>query len=89
MNIYILQGLPGSGKTTWARNKKESAKSVNHQVDIVSADDFFTDSDGRYVFRPTDLGLAHGKCLRKFVVSCWEGLQEPCYTIIVGAWRAR
>lgn len=57
--VYILVGLPGSGKshytsTTWP-----------HAM-VVSADDYFL-KDGQYCFDPLRLGEAHQECFRKFM----------------------
>jgi predicted kinase len=59
MKAVILRGLPGAGKSTWA--KKNAPKAV-----VCSADDFFM-RDGAYIFNPYLLPRAHGACLRKFV----------------------
>jgi predicted kinase len=46
-NIYILCGLPGSGKSTWARNK---VKEDNYNTLILSKDDIRTMIHGEYQF---------------------------------------
>jgi predicted kinase len=51
--LILIRGLPGSGKTTFA-------KSICNLV--VSADDFFTDDEGNYNFDVTKLSLAHDWC---------------------------
>lgn len=57
MKVTILSGLPGSGKSTWARRQGAI---------VVSADHFFTGTDGVYRFDPALIGAAHGACLRNF-----------------------
>ncbi|XP_073197671.1 NEDD4-binding protein 2-like 1 isoform X2 [Lepidochelys kempii] len=53
--LYLLRGLPGSGKTTRARQlKREFPGAV-----ILSTDDFFFTEDGTYVFSPDCLDEAH------------------------------
>lgn len=36
--IYMLCGCPGSGKSTWAHNKKVSLENCGHSVEIISTD---------------------------------------------------
>lgn len=56
----------GSGKTTWANKFKKERESLNESVKIVSADHYFIQSDGSYVFGPTKLGAAHLECQQAF-----------------------
>lgn len=68
MTLYcvILQGLPGSGKTTYAESfiTRPGVGSVS----IVSTDLFFTDPKiGTYNFDPNLLGKAHAACKRQFI----------------------
>ena len=58
--LVIMRGLPGSGKSTMARDIARSAIKENHQeVVICSTDSFFVNDDGEYVFDPTKLGQHH------------------------------
>lgn len=57
VTLTLVRGLPGSGKTTRAATfaaRKGGA--------MVSADDFFTGSDGVYRFDPKRLPDAHAYC---------------------------
>lgn len=56
MRLVLIRGLPGSGKSTMA------SKMVGFVH--VEADQYFTDADGHYNFRPEGLAAAHGACLR-------------------------
>lgn len=59
MNVVIMQGLPGSGKSTYAQN---------YGGLVVSADDYFVElGGGTYKFDPSRLSEAHGQCFRRFV----------------------
>lgn len=57
----ILRGLPGSGKSSFARFIRDSDP---HRclVEIVSADDYFTDIEGNYNFEIGKLDEAHAWC---------------------------
>lgn len=69
MNILILRGLPGSGKSTWA-----TAYVLAHpRTLIVSADQSHTRDDGVYDFKPENATAAHNDCLRRFLVAIQSG----------------
>lgn len=63
MHVEILCGIPGSGKSTYAKNLKGN-------VVICSADDYFINPTGEYNFDPAKLGQAHGACLKLFIETC-------------------
>uniref|UniRef100_A0ACB8FGZ7 Uncharacterized protein n=1 Tax=Sphaerodactylus townsendi TaxID=933632 RepID=A0ACB8FGZ7_9SAUR len=54
-SLYLLRGLPGSGKTTLARQLKHQFPSAV----IFSTDDYFFTEDGDYIFDPDCLEDAH------------------------------
>jgi tRNA uridine 5-carbamoylmethylation protein Kti12 len=64
--LLILRGPPGSGKTTLAHNRFNSWT-------IVSADDYFTDSNGKYNFIPSMIQRAHDDCLSRTKKAIAEG----------------
>ena len=70
--ILILRSASGAGKTTLA--KYIQSLNFNKNIKIVSADDFYTDSQGNYNFNPSLLGAAHAQCKAKFVEALEEGL---------------
>ena len=56
--MVILQGIPGSGKSTYAEKLLATVKSGI----IASADKYFTSATGKYDFNPSKLGEAHEDC---------------------------
>lgn len=57
--LYIIRGIPGSGKSTIA--KAMLASGMVHGV--FEADFWMKDAEDNYKFDPTMLGYAHAKCL--------------------------
>ena len=57
--VYILRGLPGSGKSKIAKSIKGSVS--------VSVDDFFARWVNDYKFDPAKIGEAHDQCMRNFL----------------------
>lgn len=67
--LIIVRGLPGSGKSTFARLLGRA---------VCTADDFFM-RNGKYKFNTQQLGQAHEWCKRK----CKRFLQRKIDTVIV------
>jgi tRNA uridine 5-carbamoylmethylation protein Kti12 len=59
MNLYIMRGLPGSGKSTMARHILAQSLSEGAEGYIFSTDDYFLSLDGKYIFDPIKLAAAH------------------------------
>lgn len=55
--LYIIRGIPGTGKTTLANQLTEGDDGIRH-----SADDFFYNEDGEYQFDKERLPEAHQSC---------------------------
>lgn len=66
--LYIMRGLPGSGKTTIAR-RLAGEDGVMH-----AADDYFYDEDGVYRWNPSKIGAAHGQCKARTRQALEEGV---------------
>lgn len=62
LQCYILSGVSGAGKTTWIQKQPWAAN-----ADIHSADHFFVQADGSYLFDWEKLPEAHHECLRRFL----------------------
>lgn len=77
--LYIIRGLPGAGKSTFARNFLSKTPSFRwYQFRIFEADDFFTMADGTYKFDARLLGEAHNLCFLKTV----DALRRNCSAIV-------
>ena len=63
--IYLIRGLPGSGKTTVANDINPVINDPNF-IFRAATDDWFVDSDGKYKFNPSDLVVNHAACLDWF-----------------------
>ena len=74
--LYIIRGVPGSGKSTYARNRFPES-------DIAEADNYFVRPDGRYDFNPRLLKEAHEWCfqqLKQTLESCGYGIVANTFT---------
>jgi hypothetical protein len=60
MKVIIMMGLPGSGKSTWA-------KALTGRKVIVSSDNYFTDADGNYHWTIEEAHKGHEDCLLRFI----------------------
>ena len=67
MNLYLLRGLPGAGKSTIAKE----LNCVNFE-----ADQFFLDENSDYKFDPTKLKDAHAWCQSRVKHCMTEGIQN-------------
>lgn len=59
--LYILRGLPGSGKTKLAESLLTNVNGV-----ICSADDFLYNDKGEYIWTEKAVCWAHHKCMELF-----------------------
>ena len=71
--LVLMRGLPGSGKSTLSKQL------AGRDGTVVSADDFFINRQGHYVFQPTRLGEAHERCQQM----AWRALSRGCTPVVV------
>lgn len=64
--VALMSGPPGSTKSTLAKKIYNHAKDSGLSSIICSADDYFINSNGQYVFDKTKLNQAHMSCQAKF-----------------------
>ena len=66
--LYIIRGLPGSGKSTLGKKLATTTRMYNSfnntwsTTHSYAADDWFTDKEGNYNFDPKELSDAHEDC---------------------------
>lgn len=60
MNVIVMIGIPGSGKSTWVARKYPEAM-------VCSADMYHTRADGVYDWKPENAAKAHKWCLTRFL----------------------
>lgn len=65
-SLTLICGLPGSGKSTMARELFPNAV-------LCEADQYFTKADGTYAFNANDLPEAHRWCQNKAARALQEG----------------
>lgn len=65
--VIILRGLPGSGKSSLATHLIFGSPAT--EARICSADYFFIQSDGQYIWKQEQLGAAHGYCRERFMAA--------------------
>lgn len=70
--IYILRGLPGSGKSTFAKSVEDA--------EIFSADAWHM-IDGKYAFDPRRAGYAHNECFKCYLSAIM--VEKRCQNFIV------
>lgn len=78
--LYIVRGLPGSGKSTYVYNN------LNEDVFLYEADDFFSSQYG-YKFDPKFLKNAHEMCYQNVVCSLFHGCNVAVANTFTTRWE--
>jgi predicted kinase len=65
-HVVILRGMPGSGKTTFANELAYCVARHALRSEVCSADEFFYEQKGCYVYDQGKLDEAHHKCRARF-----------------------
>jgi predicted kinase len=78
--VIAMRAIPGSGKSTFAKQISQKAEQEGKKVLMLSADKYFYDlGGGTYKFDFRLLPQAHGSCFKQFI----EALQEGVYDIVI------
>ncbi len=67
--LYLIRGLPGSGKSTFAKTLQNVSNAMHLEADMwhmeeVADEDGHYDGRMEYVWRPERVGVAHNECQR-------------------------
>ena len=84
-HLFIIRGLPGSGKTTFARKIMRNGVMEG----FFEADQYFTDIDGKYSFNAKDLPKAHAWCLSRVAEVLQEGYTIGVVNTFTRKWEMR
>ena len=81
--LYIVRGLPGSGKSTYANNLKNS----DPMIVGFEADQFFIDFNGVYKFDADYLSSAHDWCHTNTLKYLYSGYDVVVSNTFVKMWE--
>lgn len=81
--LYIIRGIPGSGKSTIAKKLLEEGKVDTHW----ETDMFFTTKDGVYMFNRDQVSDAHRKCQEKVCQDLTSGKNVAVSNTFVKNWE--
>ena len=81
--LYIVRGIPGSGKSTIAKKLLEEGKVDTHW----ETDMFFITQDGVYMFDRNQVSDAHRKCQEKVCQDLTSGKNVVVSNTFVKIWE--
>lgn len=82
-SLYIIRGLPGSGKTTFW-NVLRDAGLVRH---VFAADDWMVDEHGEYRFNASRLKFCHDQCRDATTQALMRGLSVAVCNTFTRIWE--
>lgn len=71
--LICVRGLPGSGKSTFAKFLEITFKTLQRQVSVHEADQYFYNEAGEYKFDPASLHKAHYWCRKNAAQNLKDG----------------
>jgi len=84
--LVIIRGLPGSGKSTMARELRDEAGFPYYHVE---ADMFFTDDNGTYTFNGLEIAAAHDWCHKQVAQALENGLNVVVSNTFTRMWEIK
>jgi predicted kinase len=70
-HLILLRGLPGAGKTAFAKLISE-----NNTYPFYSVDDYFTDKTGKYKFEFSENYRAYAECISNAEIAIAKGISK-------------
>lgn len=92
--LYIIRGLPGSGKSTLGESlasfvARSARPNGAYDVHSYAADDWFMDKDLNYNFNPAELPDAHEDCRARVMGAMMSNIDTICVcNTFSQAWEA-
>ena len=83
--LYLIRGLPGSGKTTLAPSVFGGWATGGGVC--FAADDWMVDAEGRYAFDPARLGECHAACQAATRKALDAGINVAVHNTFSQAWE--
>lgn len=83
MHLYIIRGIPGSGKTTLAKKLLSSGVVSKH----FEADMFMLNKQGNYEFNPKKLKDCHNNCFDKVKYALCSGVSVVVSNTFTRHWE--